>query len=165
MMFTFWAESAVGVVWPSPWLIVRQSLKGWVGVSGTNLDWRLWLDFFQLIDWMRHVCRFSSWVWYCSLYVGYATSILFVQWSKLHSLFFLLLDSLDSYNEIIVPQMKLFCCGFLFTIAFKICWCLIFYAGSGLKLYWRSITTYSLMVQLGVYCSLVNVLLCSFLFF
>lgn len=62
MMFTFCAESArVSVVWPSSWLITLHSLKGWVGVFGTNLDWHLWLDFIQLIDWMRHVCRFSSW--------------------------------------------------------------------------------------------------------
>lgn len=125
MMFTFLQKVLhVSGVWPSSWLITLHSLKGWVGVFGTNLDWHSWLDFFQLIDWMRHVCRFSSWSDAAFLYIGYSKSILFVRRSQLHSLF--LPGQLDSHNEIIVPQMKLFCCGFLFTIALTICWCLIF---------------------------------------
>lgn len=83
-------------------------------------------------------------------------SVIFVQWFKCSLFFFL--DSPDSYNEIIAPQMKLFCCGFLFLDCFKkIADALYFLAGSGLELYRRFIITYGLMVQLCV-CACVAVL-------
>lgn len=112
MMFTFWAESAhVSVVWPSSWLITLHSLKGWVGVFRTNLDWHLWLDFIQLIDWMRHVCRFSSW----SDTVFFSCSLLFL--FSLPYFYYLCGVVLHSRNEIIEAQMKLFFCGLLFFSA------------------------------------------------
>lgn len=41
------------------WLYYSHWKVEWV--SQPNLDWHLWLDLFQLIDWMRLVCRFGSW--------------------------------------------------------------------------------------------------------
>lgn len=105
MMLTFCAESAhVSVVWPSSWLIIPRSLKGWVGVFGTNLDCHSWLDFIQLIDRMRHVCRFSSW----SDTAFFSVLLPYYLCRGPNCIVFLFLDSLDTHNEIIEPQMKLF---------------------------------------------------------
>ena len=91
---------------------------------------------FLSINWLNAMClQIYFLAGYCFLYVGYSSSKLFC--AVVQKVFSLLLDSLDSQNEIIVRQMKLFYCCFLLSIALKNVDALYVFAGSGLELYIR----------------------------